>query len=173
MQKTNIKAKGDIRLGKWLVPTLGLCLIGMLPNTAVAQSGTSPVSSSQSHTWTGDQAARSEITISGKIQQIITEHAAGTPQGVHIVLETSQGVIKANLGPYVGSDVAKSFSAGDEIQVAGMLRASNGQDFLLVRQLTQGDRQITIRNQHGMLVRAQGISDSRSHRAEVSDGGVQ
>lgn len=71
-----------------------------------------------------------------------------------VTLAGPQGIIDANVGPYLTTEIEKSLSTGQPVAVDGVVGIFNGHEYLLVRQLTIGDGQITIRNERGFLVHA-------------------
>ena len=94
----------------------------------------------QAHPWATSTTAKTETEVSGTIQQVTAKHGA-----TQVVIEGSKGTVTADLGPYA-SNTAKSLSAGDHIEIAGWTRSSNGNEVLIARQITAGERQIVIRN---------------------------
>jgi hypothetical protein len=44
------------------------------------------------------------------------------------------------VGPYLASDVKESLSAGEPVQIAGVMRTFNDQNYLLARELTIAGR---------------------------------
>jgi hypothetical protein len=96
--------------------------------------------------------AAHEVTLAGTIQKA---DSGGKPAGFHLLMETSGGVIDTHLGPYLSKDVLDDLQAGQTIQVVGVMKTVRGQNHLLVRQLVVGNRQVTVRNEHGFLIRSQ------------------
>lgn len=71
------------------------------------------------------------------------------------------------MGPYLTTEIQESLAAGQSVAVTGVLGTFNGHDYLLVRQLAIGDRQITIRNQKGFLVHP---ANTRARQNTVTKG---
>lgn len=139
-----------------------------MSGTAGAQSNASALPS------TASQAVANEVTVAGTIQQVVSDPAAGRPSGIHLLVTSPQGVFDAAVGPFLASDVKDSLSSGQPVKVTGAMRTFNGQQFLLVREMNIAGRQVTIRNPHGFLVRAQlpaGFHAQRSHAG--ANGGNQ
>ena len=133
---------------------------GIAPHAALAQNSASAADSTSSRATSGGQATVNEITVTGTIQQVVSEPAPGRPQGLNLVLTTPQGAVDVSVGPYLTSDVKDSLSTGQPVQIAGFVRTVNGQNYLLARELTIAGRQVTVRNEHGFLVRSQSRPDS-------------
>jgi hypothetical protein len=155
-----------------VLPTLLFC--GIVMNSAAAQDSSVPQSSAPFAGWNTGHGNSSEITVSGTIQQVITTHTAGSPAGLHILVESSQGVVNASVGPFLPADIQRALSAGQQIQITGIVRTISGQNFLLARLLVLAGRQITIRNEHGFLVAVPSATGSVPHRKQgAPNGGTQ
>jgi hypothetical protein len=148
---------------------------GIAPHAALAQSSASAEASTTSRATSGGQATVNEITVTGTIQQVVSEPAPGRPQGLNLVLTTPRGAVDVSVGPYLASDVKESLSTGQSVQIAGFVRTFNGQNYLLARELTIAGGQVTVRNEHGFLVRSQSRPASPSQRSQVGlvNGGNQ
>lgn len=144
----------------------------IVPSAATAQSSASVTPSAAFHGSTVGQATSSEVTVTGTIQQTASQAVHAGPRGIHLVLTGTQGVFNANVGPYLSTNVKQSLSAGKQVQVTGVIQAFNGQDYLLVRELTVAGRQIIIRNQYGFLVHPESSTGSRSQHRQNGQNGV-
>lgn len=128
---------------------------GVVSGVASAQS-TAANTSSKSFSGTATSLSKAlsagdELTATGTIQEVSTP-ASGSPRGVHILLAGPQGIFDACLGPYLTTEVKESVAAGQSVTAYGVLATFNERNYLLVRQLTIGDHQITLRNRTGFLV---------------------
>jgi hypothetical protein len=142
--------------------------------TAAAQDGNSSPSSPAVTVWNAKPAAANEITIAGIIQQVPAEHIFGSPAGLHLVVSSALGILDVSVGPHLTEDMRQALSTGQQIQVVGVMRAINGHDYLLARQLVLADRRITIRNENGFLVHSQSRSGNRPLPSQSElKGGVQ
>jgi hypothetical protein len=142
--------------------TLGLLLLAsIVPASSRAQNATRLVAP-QAHPWATSTTAKTETEVSGTIQQVTAKHGA-----TQVVIEGSKGTVTADLGPYA-SNTAKSLSAGDHIEIAGWTRSSNGNEVLIARQITAGERQIVIRNEHAVPVRPVPATSTKSQRVGAS-----
>jgi hypothetical protein len=148
--------------------SLGLLLLaGIVPASSWAQNA-ARVAAPQAHPWAASTTAKTETKISGTIQQVTSKHGA-----TQLVIDGSKGAVTADLGPYA-SNAAKSLSAGDHIEIAGWTRSSNGNEVLVARQVTAGERQIVIRNEHGIPVRPVPAKSTKPQRVGASfTGGAQ
>ena len=118
--------------------------------SALAQS--SGPSTATSAGWNSASSSAGEIKVLGTIRQVVSHHDAGGPAGVHILIDGPLGSFDASLGSFLPSDVRQALSNGAPVEITGVVRSANGKDYLLVRQLNVGGRQVTIRNANGFLV---------------------
>ncbi|MGC1414034.1 MAG: hypothetical protein WA817_02040 [Candidatus Acidiferrum sp.] len=129
---------------------------GMVPGVATAQSTTAPGSAPSFRGTSTSQSkilsTSDEVTATGTIQEVVSTFAKEGPRGIHVILTGPQGVIDASVGPYLSTEVQQSLASGQSVTAQGVLTTVNGHDYMLVRQLSIGDRQITVRNQAGFLV---------------------
>ena len=142
---------------------------------ATAQSPSSPPATSTG--WNQVGPSSGVITVLGSIRQVVSNPAAGTPTGVHILIDGPLGSFDASLGSYLPNEVQQALSNGVSVQATGVVRAVNGTDYLFVRQLTVAGHQVTIRNSYGFLLHhsstpASAASGSSKRHSE-GDGGVQ
>ena len=72
----------------------------------------------------------------------------------------------AHLGPNLTSDVMRMLLVDQPVQIVGFLQTVNGNDWLLVRQLTIAGDTITIRNQYGSAV----YPRATSGRSQINGG---
>lgn len=124
-------------------------LCGFAPRVVSAQSSAS-VSSA---TATNPETQSKEITVAGTIQQVKSQHVAGSPAGVHLLIAGPQGFYDTSVGPFLSNEARNQLASGRSIQVIGTVREINGQSFLFARQVTVEGNQITVRNENGFLVR--------------------
>jgi hypothetical protein len=173
MQIAKIWKTRNETIGKF--STLSFCLVlhagiaygafMQAPNAAVQ----SPVPSTG---WTPIAAAPHDITVRGAIRQVVPTHLAGSPAGVHILIDSLQGSFDASLGSYLPSEVQQALSNGEQVQVTGVVRTANGKDYLFASQLSVAGHQLTIRNPQGFLVHPASPTASNKMRSERV-GGIQ
>lgn len=151
-----------------LLVVLSLSVLwGIAPRATLAQSTASAAPSTASRAMSEGQANVNEITVKGTIQEVVSEPVPGRPQGLNLVLASPRGAVDVSVGPYLASDVKENLSAGQPVQIAGFVRTFNGQSYLLARELTIAGRQVTVRNEHGFLVRSQSRQAFPSQRSQV------
>jgi hypothetical protein len=149
---------------------LGLCCLSVPAQIVSAQVAASPSSLASFPRWNKSQ----EITVSGTLGDKSVAHAAGTPAGLHYQVQSSQGSIDASFGPFLSQDAASALSTGQSVTLVGLLQNIHGASTLLVRQVTVGDRQITVRNQHGLPVRTRSTRHTVSSSTQaLVDGGAR
>jgi hypothetical protein len=123
-----------------------------LPGTVKSQSTASTASSASFKGTKPKAAVANEVTVTATIQQVLPKGARGN-SNLRLLVSAPQGVFNADLGPYLASDVKESLTAGAHVQLAGTMQTIQGQNYLMARELTLANRQITIRNENGFLVR--------------------
>jgi len=134
-----------------------------------AQDTDSPRSFSSLKEWK----ATDEITFGAAIREVVSKNPVGTPAGLNLLMNGSQGVLYVNLGPNLGDSVTRSLSPGQVIQVVGIVQTFNGQNYLVARQLLIGNQTIEIRNQRGFLTHPSTSSGTRSTHAQSEFGGAR
>jgi hypothetical protein len=135
----------------FVIPAILLC--GMWAKGATAQvSDTSQPSATKFVGWDAFQSNTPDVTVTAIIQQAVANHAGG-PAGFQLVLATPQGPLNVSVGPYLPQDIRQALSTGKQIRVTGKVDSSNGQTYLIAKQLLIDGHQVTIRNDHGSLVR--------------------
>jgi hypothetical protein len=146
--------------------SLGLLLLaGIVPASTRAQSANRVVAP-QAHPWAANTTAKTESKVSGTVQQISTQHGLS-----QMLIDGANGAVTADLGPAAGK-ATKSFSPGDRVEIAGWMRTSNGKNVLVARQITAGERQVVIRNEHGILVHPASATSHKTQRAASVTGGA-
>jgi hypothetical protein len=154
---------------------LCLALQGGLARGASAQAENAAAQSSPpSGAWHSTSFASREITVLGSIQEVVPTHATGSPAGMHILIDSLRGSFDASLGSYLTAETKQSLSNGAQVQVTGIVQTANGKDYLLVRQLSVGGHQVTIRNSRGFLVRTSSPTGSGTNKSQSErNGGIQ
>ena len=135
---------------------LGFCmslLFGSFPAVVTAQSPASAPSTASLKGTKPETLATQEVTVVGSIQKVLETGAKGTPKGTYVVVAGPQGTISASLGPWLNAEVKQSLVAGQSMQLTGSFRTSQGQNYLMARQVTVNNQLLTIRNEHGSLAR--------------------
>jgi hypothetical protein len=148
--------------GNLICQSLGLLLLAGIAPASVRAQNAARVVAPQAHPWATNATAKTETKVSGTIQQITAQHGAS-----RFVIDGANGAVTADLGPAAGS-AAKSFSAGDHIEIAGWMRSSNGKNVLIARQITAGDHHVVVRNEHGILVHPAPATSTKPQRVGAS-----
>ncbi len=124
--------------------------------------------------WRSAGPSSGEITALGTIRQVVSDRVAGSPSGVHILVDGPLGSFDASLGSSLPKDLLQALSDGGPVQITGTVRSVNGKDYLMARQLTVAGHQVTIRNVNGFLVHNPSGTGTRSQKVQVEgNGGVQ
>lgn len=110
-----------------------------------------------------------EVTLTGTIEEVVAKPAPGSPIGLHLLVETSSGVVDTHLGPYLAKEVKDALQTGTTVQIVGAMITAHGKDFLLARQLIFSGRLVTVRNANGFLLQAHATKGSQSE----GNGGAQ
>jgi hypothetical protein len=103
-----------------------------------------------------------EITLNGTVQEVVTKRVARNPFGMHLLVAGPEGVVDAHVGPYLSKGTRDALHAGLPVQIVGTMEEAHGDHYLLARQLIFGGRTVTVRSEHGFLVRARGPRMARS-----------
>lgn len=114
--------------------------------------------------------ASDEITFGGAIREVISKNSAGTPPGLKLLMDGSQGTLYVSVGPSLGDNVKQELAPGQVIRVVGVVETFNGQSYLLARELVIGDQKVEIRNQHGFLVHSPAAAAGSSSKRTESNG---
>jgi hypothetical protein len=114
--------------------------------------------------------ASKETKIQGSITKI---NAVNTGfAGTHVKLESSEGAVDVHLGAGPAADPARlGLSVGQSVEITGMMATVGGRNVFLARTLVEGDRTITLRNEHGIPVRAV-MPQKTSATATAPKGGL-
>ncbi len=150
---------------------LVILLCGTWTKNAAAQTNTTPQPAARFIGWGTNEPNSHEVAVTAIIQQVVPNHVSGIPTGLHLMLGTPQGVLDASIGPYLSKEIQEALIAGKSVQVIGKVQTIREQKYLFVRQLLLNGQQITIRNEHGSLVRARSVE--RTHSQTLQNGGIQ
>jgi hypothetical protein len=94
-----------------------------------------------------------EVTVTGTVSSVLDHAADGMLFGSHLLLETASGQVDASLGKWgLAGKGALSVSAGQEVQVTGVMKTIKEKQVFVVRLVKAEGRIYTIRNQHGVPV---------------------
>lgn len=96
--------------------------------------------------------AAHETTLNGTIQQVITKHTVGSPAGMHLIVVGPQGLVDAHVGPFLLKEMKTAVVAGMPIRIVGATTLLHGKSYFLARQVTIGDRTVTVRSPRGIML---------------------
>lgn len=116
-----------------------------------------------------------ETTLAGTIEQVFTNHEAGSPAGVHLLVADTEGEIDAHVGSFLSKQTKEALRVGAPVQIIGATTQLHDKQYFLVRQLTVGGQTVVIRNERGFLVHARDseIATTRKINASDTKGGQQ
>ena len=113
-----------------------------------------------------------EITIVGTVERLVEKPTPGTPAGSHLFVSASGRSVDVHVGPYVSSELKDPPIVGQPVQVTGVVENIQGRRILLARRLRFAGHELTIRTEHGLLLR--GAAHRRSHVSSLPrSGGAQ
>jgi hypothetical protein len=95
--------------------------------------------------------AAHEITVNGTIQTVVTKHTKGSPAGMHLMVMGPEGVVDAHVGPFLSKANREALQEGMLVRIVGAMSLQHGKSYLMARELTVGNRTITVRSEHGVL----------------------
>jgi hypothetical protein len=142
----------------------GLC--ALIFATLAVPLGAQPASETRTGSGIGPvYDAAHEITVNGTIQTVVTRHTKGSPAGMHLMVNGSEGTFDAALGPYMTKETQEALKAGTPLQIIGAIEKVRGREYLLARQVNFNGRTVTVRNLNGSLLLVQ--SPRGTHRAKA------
>jgi hypothetical protein len=113
--------------------------------------------------------AAHEVTITGTIDQVVAQQAAGSPAGTHLLVAGPQGIVDAHVGPFLSAQTKSALQQGAPVEMVGAMLSLHGNDYLLVRQLTVGGRTVILRSPHGLLIHEHVPGEQRPERARRAE----
>jgi hypothetical protein len=169
---------------RWMTGQLSVLLLGIIIPGGIALSisadatgaaaQSAPPTTAAATGWNRASSSPGEITMLGTVRQVVSEHVAGSPAGVHVLIDGPLGSFDASLGSSLTGDVMQALSDGGAVQIIGAVRSVNGKDYLMARQLKVGDHVVTIRNSNGFLVHTPSTTGSSFNKAQKQgNGGIQ
>ena len=97
-----------------------------------------------------------EVTLNGTVSSVLTRPSPGMIMGFHLLLATTSGPVDASLGNFgLRGRGALSVSAGQQIEVTGVMKTIRDKQVFLVRSVKVNGDVYTIRNEHGFPVSPQ------------------
>jgi hypothetical protein len=96
-----------------------------------------------------------DVTMGGTVAQLNNSRTPGAPRGFLLTVNGNQGAFTACLGLNLSPQLQKALAAGAAVQVTGVMETIGESRYLMVRTITAGDQQTTLRNEHGFAVHSQ------------------
>jgi len=114
-----------------------------------------------------------EIAVIGTVKGFAPLGERRGPVGLHLLLSSSGKEVDAHIGSYVSKENIQALRAGQLVQIVGVNESVHGHNVLLARQIIFNGRQVTIRNEHGFLVRnIRSRRKALGGKAAVNGGGL-
>jgi hypothetical protein len=119
--------------------------------------------------------AAHETTLTGTIQEVVTQHIAGSPPGMHLLVAGPEGVVDTHVGPFLSQEMKEALHTGTPVQIVGSMMQLHGKGYFLARELSIGSHTITIRSARGFLVypHADGVVKARATVKAEENGGAR
>lgn len=117
-----------------------------------------------------------EISVNGTIHEVITSHNSDTPAGVNLQLDSTASFQYANLGTQLNTSIKSQLAAGQAVTLKGVLASINGQNILVVRDITINQQTTHIRNDKGSIrlrVEDSAYQGNRPPSKNVVNGGAR
>jgi len=93
---------------------------------------------------------KTEVTIEGTMDDVMTMPGTQPLSGVHLALETKDGIVHVHVGtPEYLAKQKVSFAKGDRITVTGSRIKGEGFEAILARTVTKGQVVVTLRDEDG------------------------
>lgn len=93
-----------------------------------------------------------EVTLAGTVDEVTPVPApANGPGGLHLMVTFKTGPLEVDLGPAAFITARNfAFAKGDPITVIGSRAQRAGHDVIIAREITKGDRVLTLRDAKGI-----------------------
>jgi hypothetical protein len=118
--------------------------------------------------------AAHEITLTGTVQEVVTRRMPGRPAGMHLMVAGPQGVVDAHVGPFLSREIKEALHTGTPVELVGAMASLRGKKYLMVRELNVGGTSVTVRSEHGFLVRSLPSTAETKESAKLqSNGGAR
>jgi hypothetical protein len=137
-----------IRPTRLIAGLLAGLLLAILAVPLVAQP---PTETHVGHGFSPVYDAAHETTLTGTIRKVVTQHAAGSPAGMHLLVSGPEGVVDAHVGPFLTKETKQALQEGTPVRIVGAMTSMHGKGYLLARLLTVGDHTVKIRSERGLL----------------------
>jgi len=93
---------------------------------------------------------KTEVTVQGTVEDVMTMPGTQPLSGVHLSLETKEGMIHVHVGtPEYLAKQGVSFAKGDQVTVTGSRIKGEGFEAILARTVTRDQVVVTLRDEDG------------------------
>ncbi|MEI9980106.1 MAG: hypothetical protein WDN23_14115 [Edaphobacter sp.] len=125
-------------------------ITGSVAASAKAQTNAAQASGIQVRTIAGIASAS---IVDGFVREVVTQHASGAPQGMHLLLSGPK-TIDVSVGPWLSPEIKKHIIVGATVHVVGLNQTINGKEYLFAQQVTINGQTFTVRNANGIPARS-------------------
>jgi hypothetical protein len=119
----------------------------VVPLGAYAASATHP-----GHGFGPVYDAAHEITVNGTIEAVVTKHTVGSPAGMHLMVAGPNGLTDTHVGSFLSKNTKAALVVGMPVKIVGATAMLHGKSYLLARQLTVGEKTVTVRSERGVML---------------------
>jgi len=100
--------------------------------------------------------ASARYDLADEVSSVISRASQGMTVGSHLLLATPNGIVDASLGRFgLRGAGAVSVSAGEHVEVTGVMRTIRGRSVFLARSVKANGHTYSVRNDHGVLLSPQ------------------
>lgn len=119
--------------------------------SAAAAVGQTPRGRGMKGTQSPMYNAKTELTISGVVQEVKEVPGPGRSSGLHLVLKGDTATYEVHLGPtWYLSQKKYTFATGDQIEVTGSQVSLQGSEVVVARQVKKDGETWTLRDENGI-----------------------
>lgn len=99
----------------------------------------------------------SEVSVKGTVEAVRQMSGRRGWGGTHLTLKTDKESVEVHVGPtwFLSREKAE-FAEGDEIEVVGSKITYQGAPAILAREITKGDKKLTLRDEQGVPLWSRG-----------------
>src|SRR6266567_286076 len=145
-----------------------LALLSLVFPPQLAQAQTAAAPSTTARPFSYD--ASKEITLEGRVSSVLPTPSLGMVAGSHLLLTTLSSAVEVSLGVFaLRGKSALSVSAGNEVEVIGMMKTLKGKEVFLARIVKVGEKIYAIRNEHGIPISPQARERANQENARQGE----
>jgi hypothetical protein len=141
--------EGKVKRSLEIIALMVLAVSGWLAAPASAQTAATTDAARSAPAYD----ASNEITLTGRVSNVLKQPASGMIAGGHLIVATAQGAVDAHVGgKALQGHYAIAVKAGDSVKLVGVMTTMNHSQVFLVRTVEDSGHTYTIRNKNGFLV---------------------